>query len=108
MADASYLSGAYEANEIYTKLTVAFYMKATAPAVAERHAAEAHESGQVTINESIGRKSANLSFFSVTNATIPSVDNFPVRLHLRAEPVRRFHAARRRLQRRGFRASAVA
>jgi len=43
MADASYLSGAYEANEIYTKLTVAFYMKATAPAVAERHAAEAHE-----------------------------------------------------------------
>lgn len=43
MGDASYLSGAYEANEIYTKLTVAFYMKATAPSVAEFHAAEAHK-----------------------------------------------------------------
>ena len=43
MADASYLSGAYEAQEIYTKLTVAFYMKATAPGVAHEHYEEAHE-----------------------------------------------------------------
>ena len=43
MADASYLSGAYEAQEIYTKLTVAFYMKATAPEVAKGHYDEAHD-----------------------------------------------------------------
>lgn len=43
MDDTSYLSGAYEANEIYTKLTVAFYMKATAPEVAKGHYDEAHD-----------------------------------------------------------------
>lgn len=41
--DNGYLSGAYEAQEIYTKLTVAFYMKATAPGVAHEHYTEAHE-----------------------------------------------------------------